>query len=145
MNNELLDKDTSFKRRRWLATAGAYFTISFVLALRGNETLMLDLKSLVEYVNEGKLDPKNPHIVIPLLGRFKGEDFGRHHILLAPNKSNSGFEPRKWLEYLIQARRSEGVQQGVAFCDMEGYILSQQPFNDELEAQLLLVKEEHSD
>ena len=143
MNNELLHKSTNLKRRRWLATAGAYFTISFVLALRGNETLMLDLKGLVDYIKEGRSDPKNPHIVIPLLGRFKGEDFSRHHILLAPNKSDSGFEPRKWLEYLIQAKRSEGIQEGPAFCDMEGYLLSQQLFNDELEAQLLMVKEQH--
>ena len=96
---ELLSDETSFKRRRWLATAGAFFTISFVLALHGNETLMIDLKGLIDYVQEGKTDTK-PHMVVPLLGRFKGEDYQRYHILLTPNRTTSGFEPRKWLELL---------------------------------------------
>ena len=97
LEKELLDYETSLKRRRWIATAGAYFTISFVMALRGNETFMLHLKGLREYIDQGRND-SIPHIVVPLLGRFKGEDYQRYHILLAPNKSDSGFECRKWLE-----------------------------------------------
>ena len=39
LQDELFLKDTTLQRRRWIAVVGAYFTISFVLALRGNETL----------------------------------------------------------------------------------------------------------
>ena len=34
-------KETTLERRRWLASAGTYFILSFVLALRGNETLAI--------------------------------------------------------------------------------------------------------
>lgn len=125
LEKELLDYETSLKRRRWIATAGAYFTISFVMALRGNETFMLHLKGLREYIDQGRNDS------IPQ------EDYQRYHILLAPNKSDSGFECRKWLEWLIEARLSEGIKEGPAFCDSEGCCLNQQSFNDELASQLL--------
>lgn len=97
MKLELLDSDTPFKRRRWLAVAGSFHVLSFVLALRGNETLMLDLKGLREYSRQG-LSDEIPHIVIPLLGRFKGEDYERFHILLTPNVTDSGFHIRMWME-----------------------------------------------
>ena len=144
MNVELLGEETPFKRRRWLATSGAFFVTSFMLGLRGNETLMLDLKGLVDYVQEGNTAQK-PQMVVTLLGRFKGEDYQRYHILLIPNKTNSGFEPRKWLEFLIEARRYEGLHEGPAFCDSEGFVLSQQPSNDELTTQLLGAKENYPD
>lgn len=140
MNLEILDRDTPEDRRRLPVTAGAYFTVSFVLALRGNETSMLDLKGLIDNIEHGRMDDP-PHIVIPLLGLFKGEDYQRFHLLLAPNVSNSGFEPRKWLHWLIQARRSEKIFEGPAFCDSEGFVLNQQVIHDELKAQLILVKE----
>lgn len=103
---------------------------------------MLDLKGLMQYLDQGKNDSP-PHVVIPLLGRFKGEDYQRWHILLAPNITDSGFEPRKWTEYLVLAKKAEFKFEGPAFCDKDGYVLSQQPFNDELTAQLSITREEH--
>lgn len=41
----------------------------------------------------------------------------------------------------MEARASEKVGDGPAFSDHEGYVLSQQPFNDELNTQLLVTKE----
>ena len=43
LKRELLDPTTNHERRRWIASVGALFTITFVLALRGNEILMLVL------------------------------------------------------------------------------------------------------
>ena len=69
LQDELFLKDTTLQRRRWIAVVGAHFTISFVQALQGNETLMLDLKALIEYFQEG-LTEEIPHVVVPLLGQF---------------------------------------------------------------------------
>ena len=142
LNLEILDKDTSEVRRHWLVTVGAYFTLSFVLTLRGNETLMLDLGALIANIEQGRFE-KSPHLVLPLLGRFKGEEYKRLHILLAPNVTDSGFEPRKWVHWLIQARRAENLVDGPAFCDNEGYVLSQQLLNDESKSQLVFIKEQY--
>lgn len=144
LETEMMNKETSLERRRWIAAAGTYFTLSFVLALRGNETLMLDLKGLKQYLEQGRTETR-PHVVVPLLGRFKGEDYQRWHILLAPNTTDSGFEPRKWIEWLVQARKAESKFKGPAFCDKDGDVQSQQPFNDELAAQLLITRDEYPD
>ena len=42
-------------------------------------------------------------------------------------------------------KRSEGLHEGPAFSDSEGFVLSQQPFNDELTTQLIAAKENCSD
>ena len=96
---------------------------------------MLDLSGLINHFNQGKHE-KPPHVVIPLLGKFKGEDYTRFHLLLAPDKTDSGFQPRQWVEWLIAAKKSQGLTEGPAFSNKEGYILPQSPFNDELLDQL---------
>ena len=90
LKDELFDQNTTQEQRRWIANVGAFYTVCFTLALRGNEISMLDLMELGNNLEAGRNDDI-PHVVVPLLGRFKGEDFGRHHCLLAPEKSNSGF------------------------------------------------------
>ena len=105
---------------------------------------MMDLKGLREFMTTGVNDDI-PHVVIPLLGRFKGEDYERFHILIAPNVTDSGFEVRKWIEWLIESKASKKLIDGPAFSDKEGYVLSQQPFNDELAFQLKAAKENFPD
>ena len=97
LKKEVLDHSTSLERRRDVAAFGAFYTLSFTLALRGNETKMMDLGGLINHLNDGKEDER-PHVVVPLLGKFKGEEYRRYHILLAPNITDSCFEPRLWLE-----------------------------------------------
>ena len=135
MKEEMLDTFSSLDRKRWIAMSGAFFTISFTLALRGNEALMLDLSELRKNILIGK-EEDPPHVMIPLLGKFKGEDFKRHHCLLAPTKSDSGFEPRQWLEWLVDSRAAQVIFKGPSFSNTEGFVLYQQPFNNELREQL---------
>ena len=142
LKRELLDSETTFERRRWIALSGCLFTLTFVLALRGNEALMLDLKGLINYFQQGQQD-NTSHMVVPLLGKFKGEDYTRYHLLLVPNKSDSGVHPRMWAEWLIAAKAAEGITEGPAFSDQEGYVLTQQKFNDELLEQLQWAKDTH--
>ena len=140
LKEELFDQHTSQERRRWIANVGAFYTVCFTLALRGNEMLMLDLSELRKNLESGRNDDI-PHVVVPLLGRFKGECFGRHHCLLAPEKSDSGFEPRQWLEWLVQAKVAEDIIKGPAFSNTKGFVLYQRPFNTELLEQLEWTKE----
>lgn len=142
LKQEMLDTNTTFERRHEIAMFGSFYTISFVLAFRGNETLMLDLRGLINHLNEGLKD-QQPHIVIPLLGRFKGEDYTRYHLILAPNRTDSGFEPRLWLEWLTHSKKAQQIFDGPAFSDSQGFVLAQQSFNIELREQLEWTKEAH--
>lgn len=142
LEDEMFDNESTLERRRWIAAFGTFLTIGFTLALRGNEVLMLDLGELRNNLNNGK-DDEAGHTVVPLLGLFKGEDHVRHHVLLAPNEPYSGFQPRKWLEWLAAAKAAEGIFKGPAFSNNEGFVLYQQPLNEELQDQLELCKENH--
>ena len=67
--------------------AGAYFAFSFVLSLRGNEGLLVDLKALIEHDV-----PSQKYVVIPLLGKVKGEHHVHQHLLPSVHVTNSGIQ-----------------------------------------------------
>ena len=77
---ELLSIKVSSTRKRFVKMVMTYFVISFVGALRGGEGLMLEATSLATYSQEGARE-KVPFVLIPLLGRFKGET-GERNVLL---------------------------------------------------------------
>jgi hypothetical protein len=60
----------------------------------------------------------------PLLGRFKGEDGERFHLLLMSEVTASGFEPRRWLDLLVRRREEQGFLRGPAFVDSGGVLVS---------------------
>lgn len=60
----------------------------------------------------------------PLLGRFKGEDGEKYHLLFMPPVTASGLKCRVWMERLVEQRAIEGVFRGAAFVGIDG-----QPLN----------------
>ena len=52
--------------------AGSYFALLYGGSLRGNEGLMLEAQGLCKHISTGKEHTK-PHVLAPLLGRFKSE------------------------------------------------------------------------
>ena len=127
MNMSLeISKDTlDYDIRRWLLLVGYYLMITFVLSLRGNEGFMMDAGALARHINCGKGDrEENPHAVIPLLGRFKGEDGGRLHLMLVSPYTDSGFEVRKWTEAVITLLSGDGNLSGPVMCDKEGMMMA---------------------
>ena len=76
-------------------------------SLQGNEVFMLDLTGLWRHFSLGKegtlpKDPMKagtdlsqaPHIIIPLLGEFKGELRFRYHLMSFASTTSSGIELR---------------------------------------------------
>ena len=60
---------------KW-AKAGALFAISYVLSLRGNEGILVDIEGLLQLDTE-----RNGLIAIPLTGKLKGTGRIQKHIL----------------------------------------------------------------
>ena len=73
--------------------AGSYFALSYGSSLRGNEGLMLEAQGLCKHINTGKSHVK-PHVLAPLLGRFKSETGERLILLVLVNESDSGIKFR---------------------------------------------------
>jgi hypothetical protein len=114
--------------------------------LRGNEGFLLDLYGLRLYLQEGKLLPENKaHVVAPLLGRFKNELGERYHLILVAEKTTSGLQPRKWLEWLVAVRQEEGRTNGPAFCDETGRVVYSRDYEDLFIEVLSEIQEERPD
>jgi hypothetical protein len=105
------------EERSLLCGVAAYSAISYGASLRGNEGFLLDLFGLRQHINKGKHDWEHPHVAAPLLGRLKGEDGERYHMLLIASVTQSGLKIRQWLEQLVLMRERQGRFHGPAFCD----------------------------
>ena len=141
LDNEWLHSETSGLRKRWIAIVGCYLIVSFVCSLRGNEGFMIDYFGLRTHIKDGKSESEEfPHVVIPLLGRFKNEVGERLHIMLARSVTKSGFRVRDWVERLVVMLWKEGKVNGPALCDEEGYVVEPFQVNQEFREQLAIVQ-----
>ena len=140
---ELFVPGTESARVRELTMTGAYIAVTFGYSLRGNEGFWVDGPRLMEGLSLGANAIKEPHVVVSLMGsRFKGEDGDRMHLISLANVSRLGIRYRVWLERVVRILKEEGKQEGPAFCDEEGYMLSSgaietvfQPFLSEMQEE----------
>ena len=118
---------------RLLIAFGSYCVVSFVSSLRGNEGFMLDLSGFILHILVGKRedDFDHPHVVLPLLGRFKNEIREKLHLMLAASTSKSGIEVRKWVEMLIRVMAAAKRYEGAAFCQPDGEVVESRAINEE--------------
>jgi hypothetical protein len=91
---KLLEKEwnegTSGSPLETAASLGAFSVIAFCAPLRGSETYMVDLKGLIQHQQDLAKINKYDHVVIPLLGRFKGELNSRDHLIRPARKALGG-------------------------------------------------------
>jgi hypothetical protein len=96
--------------------------------LRGNKVFLLDLAGMWQYIKlgrEGEMpqDPmktgvdlsRAPHVIVTLIGEFKGKLGTKHHLIALANKTSSGIKLRWWLEQLLKIQEEEGCRTGPAF------------------------------
>ncbi|KAI2492689.1 hypothetical protein MHU86_21874 [Fragilaria crotonensis] len=111
-------------RHKWVM-AGAYFCVCFVLSLRSPEGLMADLEGLLQHCNLGA-----DEVIIPLLGRFKGEHHAKQHLLISCASTGSGIRVKLWLARVIAVHKACGRSTGPAFVISQGYQSTTSDMND---------------
>ena len=123
---EWVDPDTDDDRRRLLTMTAGYMASTYAYSLRGNEGFWVDARRLVDNIQIGKNDSRyGPHVCVSLLGRFKGEDGDRMHVFPLSNITKSGIRVRVWLERVVRTIQEEGKDNCPAFCDKEGFQLTE--------------------
>jgi hypothetical protein len=146
LENEWSERATTNQRKRDIVMIGSFLMIGFCDALRGNEVFLVEASSLCKYAGHGVND-KKPHVVIPLMGRFKGETGERNVIRVLVDRTRSGLEVRRWVTRLIHVLKKEGRGQtsrpGPAFCDEQGTVLAYPYMNSLFHDELLKVQEAH--
>ena len=132
---ELESPEVPWNRRRSIVMSGAAFVVLFAGALRGGEVLLLEASELCKRIGDGKNHRIGPHVLVPLMGRFKGENGERNVLLALCNVSSNGKIPiRKWIERLVAVLMHEGKHRdvGPALCNQDGYVMHQSELNKEL-------------
>ncbi len=126
---EWIDPDTTDERRRLLTMCGGYISVTYGYSLRGNEGLWVDAERLIEGIDIGRNPThERPHVIVSLLGRFKGEDGDRMHVFPLATTTKSGVRIRMWLERVANLLRQEGKKNCPAFCDVDSYLMSEKTF-----------------
>ena len=70
-----------------------------------------------------------PHVVCPLLSKFKGSHSVDHHFINLAHESESGLELRKSMDKLMDITVEEGREHGQAFASADGSLASSQEYN----------------
>ena len=146
LEGKLEDEETLQESKRECVMLGAYLTIGFVCALRGNEVFMVESEGLQNMIMEGRTDveSENSHVVIPLLGRFKNEDGEKWHLMVSVNTTESGIKARFWIERLVLLLKEEKRGMGPAFCDRNGDLLNYWEINNLFIKELEYVQQHQS-
>lgn len=107
----LNDRETMFE----VATIACATTAGYAAALRGEELSHARLNPTLIYSDKGLRHPRKPHMLLGLLGRFKGA-IGRkkHHIPLIP-VTKSGIKVKLWMTRLLQCYLALGINTGPLF------------------------------
>jgi hypothetical protein len=116
---------------------GAAVVVAQCGLLQGPEVLTLDLAGLrahillgrqgtilAEPLKPGKDLTKAPHVYLMLLGKFKGKQGVRQHMVCLASSTISGIETQWWLEKLVEVREREGKIAGPAFGHLDGAVMS---------------------
>jgi len=132
---------TTLSHREQIASLGAFSIIAFCSSFHGPEVFLTDLHGLRKYLGETRALGRD-HVIIPLLGRFKGELHSRYHLVPMASITDSGLQVRRWIERLVQVREEEGRTQGPAFCNSRGQIAEAHVYEAGIMERLCAVQAE---
>ena len=86
-----------------LEELACFVLASYAGGLRGEEVPLLYLKGMMKYWEEGRTH-RIPHVMLTLMGRFKGGEGKRYHCLPIADNTRTGLPIRKWFIRLMHRR-----------------------------------------
>jgi len=129
------------RRCMLLANVGAYITIAFCGSFRGPEVFLVDLFGLRKYFEMNPSYEGVDYVVIPLLGRFKGENGLAYHLTPLAAETQSGIKVKLWIKRLLEVRWQQGKMNGPAFVGWDGKPLIASGIEPDVLDLLLKVQE----
>ena len=129
--------ETIQEKEKWIM-CGAYFCFCYVLSLRSPEGLMTDLEGFIKFHDDECED-----VIIPLLGRFKGEHHAKQHLISSKGITGSGIQVKQWIRRLVAVHRIWRRTTGPAFVNRDGYQSTTPEMNDLFLRLLIDIYEEH--
>ena len=154
-----MEENEFVSEANYLWKVGAYVCVLTAASLRGNEGFYVELAGLRQHLSQGRTGSvpvaleitkdtvlteevcvNLPHVTVALLGHFKGETQYDHHLIAIASETQSGLEPRWWIEKLVSVCASQGLLHGPAFVDEFGLLASSPDYNSTFQAYLHRVQ-----
>ena len=92
--------------------------------MQGYKGFWVDYQRIIDGIHIGEYARREPHVIVSVMGIFKGEDGERIHLLPLINVTQSGIKIQGWLVRLVDLLKIEERNNFPEFCNEEGYILS---------------------
>jgi hypothetical protein len=123
----------------WITQLRVYCLAGYTRALRGEEITKIELGVVQKHFVDGGTSA-TPHVMFTLVGRFKGEQGGHHHLMPVADITGSGLEVRKWMERLLQAKEKWCVVAGFMFARRDGFRAKSSDFEMDIADRLVWVQ-----
>jgi hypothetical protein len=120
---------TTAKEHCLFTSIGAFICITFFGSFR---VFFTGLTGLHTYFSSPHDPSLPPHVIIPLLGRFKNETGARYHLTPMAAQSSSGINVCLWVSRLVKVRSCEVPLRGPAFCNSHGNVAQSQDYKAEI-------------
>ena len=92
----------------------------YLLGLRGEEIVKVDIGGLIKYIDVGAGHESHPHVIVPLVGRLKGETGERYHMLPMARVTVGGVQSGLWTDRLVLSLVRRNRRNGFVFVDDKG-------------------------
>jgi hypothetical protein len=144
LDQEWLEART-IEMRKEVVEIAMFLVTGFGLGLRGEEVVKLDIAGFLTYFEAGRDHGVHPHVMVPLLGRFKGETGERWHLLPIVWKTRSGIEVGLWATRLVESLRERRRVNGFVFSTNRGKQMKASTLEPRFYEQLHWVKIRYPD
>jgi hypothetical protein len=114
-----MDESSNINRETGGGGNRNFLVVAFGLGLCGEEVVEMNIAGLLKYFEAGR-DHLSPHVMIPLLGRFKGETGEQWHLLPIVWKTRSRIEAGTWASGLVELLLERNRRHGCVFADKKG-------------------------
>jgi hypothetical protein len=143
MNATNLDflEAASSEEKRFIARAGLLFMSAFLGSLRGEEVPRLLRSHFILLNKESLQHPITPHVVLPLFGKFKGEQgVPRCYIRRVVVRTKSGLDMQRWVARSMELEKSSNTK--YLFANTNGKKEKSGLYEDYLYSKLENIQEE---
>ena len=95
--NHDYDTSKSQEKQDYVVEFASVLLFGYLLGLRGEEIMKVDAGGFLKYLDIGAAHTQHPHVIVPLIGRLKGETGERYHMLVMSRLTKTGIPAGKWV------------------------------------------------
>jgi hypothetical protein len=123
-----------------VATFANLLNFDYLCGLQGEEIMNTDVLGFLKYLDVGAADMTNPHVIVPLIGRLKGETGETYHMMILARVTSSGVMAGRWADRLGQSLIRCRRRNGFMFVDVKNNQAKIGQYDDEFTKRLTRVK-----